>query len=95
MDEIKIEPTVEVDACNGFCEDCDCEVAEVLAEVKPEPVKAKPAAVKKKDTYTPVDGDTFASIAAAFKPAGMTKHAYAVHLAETNGSVRPGVEVKL
>jgi hypothetical protein len=97
--KIELEPiVVDVEDCDGTCEDCDCELKTIAApvvEAKPEPVKAKPAAAKKKDTYTVVDGDTFASIAAAFKPDGMTKHAYAVHLAATNGTLHPGTEVKL
>jgi hypothetical protein len=92
-DELKIEPEViDLEPCEDKCEDCDCEPE---VEVKPEPEKVKPAAVKKQSTYTAVDGDTYAMIAATFKPAGMTKHAYALHLAETNGPLRPGTEVKL
>lgn len=51
---------------------------------------------KPAESYIAQDGDSYASIAARFKPTGMTKHAYAVHLSSVNsGSLRPGAEIKL
>jgi hypothetical protein len=50
-----------------------------------------------KETYTADEGDTYPSIAGAFKPAGMTKHEYAKHLFAINGgrNITAGVEIKL
>jgi Tfp pilus assembly protein FimV len=68
-------------------------VVETPAVAPVAPVKAAPA---KPETYVAVDGDTFASIAARFKPEGISKHGYAVHLSLLNsGTLRPGSEVKL
>lgn len=75
------------------------EVVEPVVESAPAveaPVKAPVAAPAKPKTYVAVDGDTFASIAARFKPEGISKHGYAVHLSLLNsGTLRPGSEVKL
>lgn len=49
------------------------------------------------NTYVVADGDSYASLAAAFCPLGMPKHDYAVYLYEINRGKRlnPGVEVIL
>lgn len=79
-----VEP-VKVEAAAEVVEVVETPSAPVVA-----PVKGKSAA------YVAVEGDTFASIAARFKPEGMTKHLYAVHLSLLNGgTLRPGSEVKL
>lgn len=46
---------------------------------------------------TASEGDSYASLAAQFLPAGMTKHDYAVELYKKNGevSLRAGMTIKL
>lgn len=46
-------------------------------------------------TYRVVDGDSFASIADRFLPAGKTKHEYASELFVKNGALRVGAEIRL
>lgn len=103
MDEIKIEPTVEVEGCecdNCECEDCDdCKYA--LANVEwiepvevPKPVKSKPAATKK--DYVVVDGDTYAALGKKFVKSGETPFQAANRIMAANGgkSLVPGEVVK-
>lgn len=73
------------------CEECpfdEPEVVEVVAEIPSAPTGK---------TYTAKDGDTYASIAAAHKPAGVKSFDYAQTLYEANNAkpIRAGVEVTL
>jgi hypothetical protein len=49
------------------------------------------------EDYTVVEGDTYPSIAAVLKPAGMTTHQYAQRLVELNSGsqLSAGVTIKL
>lgn len=69
-----------------------------MAEKNPVTPKVEaPVKATKPVDHTVVDGDNFASIAAAYLPAGMTKHAYAVHLSVLNygATMEPGTKVAL
>lgn len=65
------------------------DLPEVVEVVVPEPVKVS---VK---THKVVDGDSIASIAAAYKPVGKTKHEYAQELLAKNGPISVGKVVSL
>lgn len=103
MDEIKIEPTVEAEACDEQCDDCDCEVVEELLKRSAEVDQAvkvdlvKPAAVKKPATYTAKDGDTWAALGKKFAPKGVKGFDHAKHLMDLNGGkqLTAGAEVVL
>jgi hypothetical protein len=88
MEEINIEPTVEVEVPN--CDDCDCEDQECeTVEAQPEPIespkpsKAKPAAVKK--DYVVSDGDTYAMLGKKFVKSGETPFEAANRIMTANG----------
>lgn len=72
------------------------EVVEEVIETPESPVEA-PAVIEQAKTYTAQDGDTYASLADKFKPAGKSKHEHAKHLFALNGgkSIVPGTVIKL
>jgi LysM repeat protein len=81
-------------ACACPAGECACDNSECEPEPTPEPATAEAPAAK---TYTAKDGDTYASIAAAHKPAGTNAFDYAQALYEWNNAkpLRAGVEVTL
>lgn len=87
LDE-SLEPCGDECACPAgecACDNCKC---------GPEPTPVITSAAK---TYTAKEGDTYASIAAAHKPAGAKAFDYAQALYELNNAkpIRAGVEVAL
>lgn len=91
---VAIEPeAIEPEVCDGIdCDDCECETVAVVTE-EPAPVVIEAPA----GTYTVKDGDTYAGIAKAHKPEGMTSHEYAVNLfAKNQGkTLSAGTVIKL
>lgn len=88
-----------VDCCGkDECEDCPVEavVLERLADLADKVVDVELTDLAP-ETYVAKDGDTYASIAAAHKPAGVSSFEYAKRLLEANGgrTLAPGVEVRL
>jgi len=91
MDELNIEPTVEVEVSN--CDDCECEDGECKYALKnvewiepvevPKPSKAKPAAVKK--DYVVAEGDTYALLGKKFVKSGETPFEAANRIMTANG----------
>lgn len=92
MDELNIEPTVEVEVCN--CDDCDCEDCDdckyALKNVEwiepvevPKPSKTKPAAMKK--DYVVAEGETYAMLGKKFVKSGETPFEAANRIMAANG----------
>ena len=84
------------DECACPAGECACDNCECAPEPTPEPAPVTTTTPAAK-AYTAKDGDTYASIAAAHKPAGTKAFDYAQALYELNNAkpIRAGVEVAL
>ena len=72
-------------------------ITAVSVDIVEAPVEVTEVAVAAAGTVIATEADTYASIAAAHKPAKLTKHEYAVALYELNGgkALAAGVTVTL
>lgn len=72
------------------------EIQEAAPEALEVPLEATKPVLQAK-TYTAQNGDSYASLAARFVPAGWRKHTYALYLHEKNGgkSIKDGTVIHL
>ena len=83
---------------NRECFDCPAvEPLEAVAETLEGPVEDLAAPAPANCCYTIQDGDSWASIASRYKPAGTSTNTFAQRLVALNGgpALRPGKEIKV